>query len=193
MNSEGLRALRGTRIFPLGKFVPRSGMARVESPDEKAILVGNSMRAGEGTSPTRNQTACSLEQGALRGAAKPCSLCPCRLSAAGSGAGNAVGDRVRLVGRLVPGRWCVWRLMPGVWFRAKRRRHVVRSGPTERNARGWFLAVGGVGRRGFRSDELQEDKPAKLGITELSHEHREKVRSFPEPRVNSVMEPDNDW
>ncbi len=72
MNSEG------TRIFRLGKFVPRSGMARVESPDEKAILVGNSMRAGEGTSPTRNEKACSLEQGALRGAAKPSSLCPWR-------------------------------------------------------------------------------------------------------------------
>jgi hypothetical protein len=150
MNSEG------KRISPLGEFAPRCRIARVESPDEKAILVGNSMRAGEGSSPTRNKQVLlgrSWRTGkALFEGRRSRALCVRAVSGRRDvGRGVAVRAAVRLVERLVPSRWYLWRLVPGGWSRA---REGASSKATDRDGCGWFLAVGGAGRRGRASARL---------------------------------------
>ena len=97
--------------FPRSReFAPRCVMARVESPDEKAFFVGNSMRAGEGSDARPPTTGLARSRQrvskALLGAAKPC-LCV-RVVRAGGRWGRGLRDAaapaaVRLVERSVPG------------------------------------------------------------------------------------------
>lgn len=116
--------------FPRSReFAPRCVMARVESPDEKAFFVGNSMRAGEGSDARPPTTGLARSRQrvskALLGAAKPWSLCPCCPFGGRWGRGlrdAAARAAVPLVERLISrcdwssGSWSLARLVLGWHF-----------------------------------------------------------------------------